>query len=335
MLCMKKDGYVPGVICTAESIRRSGSKNDILVMVTPDVSDAACELMLSSCTKIVKIPYITFPTKNMKTKRQMELYGSWLSEAYTKWNCLTLTDYQKVLFIDADIIVVQNLDHIFELQAPAGTFSTPWASTFTKQPGFNLDGYPTEHASPVPTAAILKALKSGGYTFIASLVLLHPCLSTFTRYIKTINRILPFGFDNYSTPDEQSLAFYYAANNIQWTHIHQRYNFIVHKLQWLITKTGAITVPHVLHYFSSKKPWLTTTDFHTSIYSTDKIWWYVLLQWHKRTNLELDIPGFKFLKADPEIRITPSKMDEDYFPWVETVILHKFPALRSATQKIS
>lgn len=37
-----------------------------------------------------------------------------------------LTDYEKVLFVDADKIVLSNCDSLFDLRAPAGTFSSPW-----------------------------------------------------------------------------------------------------------------------------------------------------------------------------------------------------------------
>ncbi len=35
--------------------------------------------------------------------------------------------YEKVLFLDADTVILSNIDHLFELKAPAATFSSPWA----------------------------------------------------------------------------------------------------------------------------------------------------------------------------------------------------------------
>jgi lipopolysaccharide biosynthesis glycosyltransferase len=323
-LCMKGDSYVPGVICAAESIRRSGSKYDIVCMVTDDVSDDAIST-LKTISRVVNIKLLKFITLDMKTKRQMELYESWFNESYTKWNSLQLTEYEKILFVDADMLVIQNIDHLFNLPAPAATFSTPWAKEFDHTSTFDLAGYPTGHGDVVSHTTIKKSLSNGGYTFIASLVLLEPKKDSFTEFIKMMSTFETFGFNNYSTPDEQSLAYFYASQNINWTHIHQKYNFIVHKINW-IRNHSKITVPHVLHYFSSKKPWLMTTDVIDSKYNTDKLWWYIFLKWYKNnSDKKIDMPILDLAKKS-DLNIQLSKFDDKYFPWLQ-VFSVKFPGL--------
>jgi lipopolysaccharide biosynthesis glycosyltransferase len=293
-------------------------------MVTPDVSQAARSL-LATVSRVVEISYLSFSTSDMKTKRQQELYKTWMSESYTKWQALAFTEYKKVLFVDADILVVENIDHLFELPAPAGTFSTPWAREFDASAKFDLAGYPTVHGETVDTAVVEKSLKNGGYTFIASVVLLEPSKSDLCEYVKMVDDMQPFGFDNFSTPDEQSLAYFYIKKSKSWTHIHQRYNFIVHKINWL-RRGDKVTVPHVLHYFSSKKPWLMTTSFARSIYNTDKLWWHILRCWYKRTLRDVDLPLADELKNGPSIVFTMTRMDREFFPWI-TALAAKFPAL--------
>lgn len=41
----------------------------------------------------------------------------------------------QVVLLDADLLPVSNIDHLFEMSAPAATFSSPWARTYRR------DGY--------------------------------------------------------------------------------------------------------------------------------------------------------------------------------------------------
>ena len=325
-LVMKGDSYIPGVICAAESIRISQSKLDIICMVTPDVSAGGREMLLTAVTRVVEVPYLSFNSHPMKTRRQMELYESWMADSYTKWNSLRLVEYEKIVFVDADILVLCNLDHLFELNAPAGTFSTPWAQEFEKQSVFNLNGYPSEHGATVPHTAIMKSLAHGGYTFIASVVMIAPNEDDFKSYCASVEQLQPFGFNNFSTPDEQSLAWFYANRGVDWTHIHQKYNFIVHKIKWILSQNGKLAIPQVLHYFSSKKPWLRNHDeaIVDSVWNTDKLWWYYFQHWARRTKKSLDIPRMQ--DAHVPIQIKWSAIDDTYFPWLKAYS-NRFPRL--------
>lgn len=334
MLCMRGDAYVPGVIAMAESIRMTKTQHDIVCMCTPDVTDDACEL-IATVARVVKIDYVQYNTKKMKTKRQMELYGSWLSQAYTKWRCLELTEYKKILFVDADMIVANNIDHLFDLQAPAGTFSTPWAREYAKESTFDLRGYPSEHGACVTAESIEKTFeRTNGYTMIASMVLLEPNQKEFDELCSMIEHMQPFGLDNWSTPDEQSLTYYYGVEKKRnWTMIHQRYNSIVHKVDWLRdTKRGTCQVPHALHYFSSTKPWQDKDPIAKTVFNTSRIWWYVMRQWWLRE--QRDIPGadgkpltcWEEMKTAEHIKLARTRIDDKFFPWLAAMRV-PFPEL--------
>ncbi len=332
-LVMKGDDYIPGVLAAVQSIKMTGSKYPAVCMVTRDVSERGRHVLATVCDEVVVVPYLRYATKRMKTDRQMELYGSWMNESYTKWNALKLTRYEKVLFVDADIIVIQNIDHLFDLEAPAATFSTPWAREFDASSTFSVDGYPDAHGSSVSSRNILYSLVTGGYTFIASVVLLEPSTQDYEELLSMLSENAPFGFNNYSTPDEQSLAYFYAVpeRRRQWTHIHQKYNFIIYKVDWLRTADNRVTVPHVLHYFSRTKPWLMARSFTRSPWNTDRLWWFVLYNWARSqsTVVRLDIPLFSELDR-AELRdfiISETRLDREYFPWLLTLVEKKFPVL--------
>ena len=65
----------------------------------------------------------------MRGKKRQQLYSqTFTSTIFTKWNCLTLAEYDKIVCVDADVAFQTNADDLFDLPAPAGTFDNPWHS---------------------------------------------------------------------------------------------------------------------------------------------------------------------------------------------------------------
>ena len=323
-LVMINDSYVPGVLAAAASIRIAGTKHDIVCMVTDDVSDVARRMLHSVVDHIMPVTHLEYEIKPLKLERQNKIYGSWIASSFTKWNALALVEYDKVLFMDADIIILESIDHIFDMSAPAATFSSPWAKNYTREYNsgeFSLK-YTIRHGGQVTPTQIKDAFK-GGYCFIASLVLLSPNMDEYDELLNMINSMQPFGLDSYSTVDEQSLAYYYSTIRPRtWTHIHQRYNFIIHKPQWLAKGD----VPKVLHYFHKLKPWSSELSWNETPWNTDNIWWYYIYMWlcrcnPKRESAEKIIPRkhLDMLSDEPDFRFKFTKLDKLHFPWIQSI----------------
>jgi lipopolysaccharide biosynthesis glycosyltransferase len=122
-LVMLGDEYVVGAKVLAKSLRYTGTRHDLVCMVTPDVSLQARAELAQFYTKVVVVDYIRYECPPMLTKRQNQMYGAWISSAFTKWQCLTLLDYKKILYLDADHLVVKNVEHLFYLRPPALCFT--------------------------------------------------------------------------------------------------------------------------------------------------------------------------------------------------------------------
>ncbi|AIE47818.1 p13 [Peridroma alphabaculovirus] len=122
-LVMLGDKFVAGAKVLATSLRAAGTKHDLVCMVTPDVSAAARAALSEVFTYVVVVDYMYYECPPMLTKRQNEMYGGWINYAFTKWQCLQLVQYNKILYLDADHLVVKNIDHVFCLQPPALCFT--------------------------------------------------------------------------------------------------------------------------------------------------------------------------------------------------------------------
>lgn len=267
LLVMKGDSYVPGALVMAHSLRRVQTAHDIVCMVSDDVSDRARQQLNLVCN-VVSVPYLKFRSKPMKTAKQQEKYSNWMNASYTKWNCLNLTQYKKVIFLDVDKIVIKNIDHLFSLQYPAGTFSNPWAYPFAKgkkalhNPYMNKGRLP-QHGSRISKQQVIKGL-SRSHVLVATTVLLRPDAQHYKDYIAFVKSKQPYKHVNcFSMVDEQSIAEFMLQKYPNWYHIHRKHNFIPWKFNWLLNEQ-----PTVMHFFNIN-PW----NMERKNYPDLEYWW--------------------------------------------------------------
>lgn len=171
-LVMKSDKYVAGALVLARSLRRTATLCSLVCMVTSDISVRAVKSLKKSYDFVWTVPYIRQRCVTFKTRRQRDLYKEWIEESFTKWNCInpkTFGRFDRVLFIDADMMVLDNCDHqLFSLEPPAMTFSLPWAKPYTVD-GIDNPYGELNHGFDVKPDLIQKGLKS--FLGIGSLVL--------------------------------------------------------------------------------------------------------------------------------------------------------------------
>jgi len=244
------NSYIAGVLPSAFSVKKTGTPHDLVCMYTNDVTDL--DTLSNIFTKIVEVPLIRYRSKNMKTTKQREIYGDWIDKSYTKMNCLSLIEYTKILVMDADTITIKNIDHLFEFPAPAGTFSSPWGDRYK---GFiPLGMYPDDHGKKVTSSMIDNALSSGGVVAIGTTMLLEPNKKDFDNYKYYVSGNQPYGFPRCNSGfDEQSISYFFSKiKGVEWTHIHQQYNFIPWKHNWLSQNK----TPYLFHFFNKEKPWM-------------------------------------------------------------------------------
>lgn len=268
MLMMHADGYLPGVLVAAFSLIKTQTTADIVIMVTPDVSQEArqqIDTLNTEKNKVIiwPVPYIQYNSKPLKSARVRELYP-WIKTSYTKWNALTLP-YDKVILLDADMLVIKNIDHLFDMQTPAALFNSAFARPCGTLPArytvaaVDAHGF-VPHGALIPHALITKELKTGPLVGMSSVMVLTPNVAEFTHLCEVLELAQPFGFPAvYNGHDEQSIAWFYATIlQRDFYNIHQRYSMIQFKKNYLPKGDQ----PYILHYFSDQKPWHIICDAH-------------------------------------------------------------------------
>ncbi|KAK7258665.1 hypothetical protein RIF29_24247 [Crotalaria pallida] len=99
------DEFLLGVRVLGKSIRNTGSNKDMVVLVSDGVSDFAKNLLQADGWIVEKISLLANPNRVRPTR----FWG-----VYTKLKIFNMTNYKKVVYLDADTIVVKNIDDLFK-----------------------------------------------------------------------------------------------------------------------------------------------------------------------------------------------------------------------------
>ncbi|KAM7513785.1 hypothetical protein LguiA_003368 [Lonicera macranthoides] len=104
--------YVCGAIAAAQSIRMAGSTRDLVILVDETISDYHRSGLELAGWKLRTIQRIRNP------KAEKDAYNEW---NYSKFRLWQLTDYDKIIFIDADLLILRNIDLLFNMPQISAT----------------------------------------------------------------------------------------------------------------------------------------------------------------------------------------------------------------------
>jgi len=267
--------YLVGALAGAYSLRKVKTQFDIVLMYGEmDLPDIVINTELFD--DVIKIDIVKIKTIEPRTVRQKELYGGYFSETIiNKWSCLNLVQYEKVCFVDSDIVFQHNPDDLFQLNTPAACFSNIYIDKYDSNgPISNVYGK-LKHGDIVPYTKILSELNKT-YTINASLVILTPKANEFNQILNWVNSVGKYGHLNTNSAiDEQIISEWYTKQKINWYHIDPIYEAIPWKIgkdgskNWVPSIKGDISKAIGLHFFHDK-PW---EKGQAEDWEDNKYWW--------------------------------------------------------------
>jgi hypothetical protein len=257
---MRGDKYVPGAILLAYTLRRAHVHADVICMVTADVT----KTRLVACgffSQVVEVPYIRHAAA-MRTKKQREIYSSWIDDSFTKWNCLNIgagapaPRYEKICFVDADMMFRSSPDSVWRFNAPAAIFTLPWTTQRAGHAG--VDPWVSHGRKKRISAEKLRAVMATGTSTVgaANFMLLEPNSGLFDKIRQILGRrATPYGGVCLSAPDEQVVAEASIELGMSWASLSPGYAAILRHPGW----TAGLPIVGV-HYISADKPWMFSRD---------------------------------------------------------------------------
>ncbi|XP_070787027.1 glycogenin-2 [Enoplosus armatus] len=120
------DPYCMGAIVVARSLQRHGTTRSIVVMVTPNVSEQSRLALKNVFDEVIMVDVM-----DSEDHLRLSLLGRpELGVTFTKIHCWTLTQYSKCVFLDADTLVLRNVDELFERDELSAAPDPGWPDCF-------------------------------------------------------------------------------------------------------------------------------------------------------------------------------------------------------------
>lgn len=120
------DRYAYGALVLGQSLRRTDTPHDLVVLITPGVTALARGLLARVFTRIVQVdPLDSGDPTHLALMSRPEL-----GTTFTKLHCWNLLEYSKGVFLDADTLVLTNVDELFERPEISAAPDIGWPDCF-------------------------------------------------------------------------------------------------------------------------------------------------------------------------------------------------------------
>jgi alpha-N-acetylglucosamine transferase len=257
--------YLPGLLTLDFSLKLAKSEYALVALYTDAFSLEGRQALDTRNIARRQIPHLT-PRVQKKYVDDARFNDCW-----TKLAAFGLTDYERVVLLDSDMLVLKNMDELMDLplDSPAlkGTGSRVFAAGHAcvcnpiKKPHYPKDWIPencaftAQHAMPAkaqikgsPSSAGLGKLNSG-------LLVFEPCNEVYDAILTALDSDGPA---TYAFPDQDLLGDVFEG---RWVGLPYIYNALktmrtpgVHDKIWRDEKVKNV------HYILSPKPWEETRE---------------------------------------------------------------------------
>ncbi|KIS45727.1 glycosyltransferase family 8 protein [Kosakonia radicincitans] len=262
---LTQPGYLRGVETLQRSLRASGSPWPLVVMVTPVIDDKLRQHLHTQGCRVQEVPVIG-PDPALAQRYANERFA----EVWSKLAVWRLTEYQRVAFLDADMLVINNMDEVLSLPLAADTIAACHACRCNPQ---RIASYPESwqpencyyswcddpgmHGHP---PASLDNYLNGGF------LVLTPNEAMYQQMMQRLAEKADISAYVFAEQDFLNEVF-----RDRWQPLHYGYNALKtlalqHPQMWDLARVKNI------HYILDK-PWEKTPQPGDKWYELDKLWW--------------------------------------------------------------
>ncbi|XP_062084081.1 galactinol synthase 1 [Humulus lupulus] len=236
--------YVRGVVGLAKGLRKVKSAYPLVVAVLPDVPEEHRRILDSQGCIVREIEPV-YPPEN-QTQFAMAYYVI----NYSKLRIWEFVEYSKTIYLDGDIQVYDNIDHLFDL--PDGHFYAVM-DCFCEKTWSHTPQYKVGYCQQCPERVKWPAAELGpppALYFNAGMFVFEPCLSTYHDLLNTLKVTTPTSF-----AEQDFLNMYFKDI---YKPIPLVYNLVTAML-WRHPENVELDKVKVVHYCATgSKPWRYT-----------------------------------------------------------------------------
>ncbi|KAG6487940.1 galactinol synthase 1-like [Zingiber officinale] len=237
--------YVNGVVGLAKGLRKVRSAYPLVVAVLPDVPESHRRLLVSQGCIVREIEPV-YPPEN-----QIQFAMAYYVINYSKLRIWEFVEYKKIVYLDADIQVYENIDRLFDL--PDGHFYAVMdcfcEKTWSHTPQYKI-GYCQQCPDKVSWPAAADLGPPPSLYFNAGMFVHEPNIATYESLLATLEITPPTPF-----AEQDFLNMFFKDI---YKPIPLIYNLVLAML-WRHPEKVELEKVQVVHYCAAgSKPWRYT-----------------------------------------------------------------------------
>ena len=251
---MSNDRDYKGVLVIDYTLKKLNSKYKYFVFVTEQVSDKKKKILLDNNINLINVNFTDILSKYTDNKQFIEkIINKWY---YTKFLIFSL-EYEKIVYLDTDLLILENIDHLFDLELTNGTLYM----VYDIQVGSLNDNK-------------IVIFTENGYN--SGVIVFKPSIDVFNKlYCELIN----VGIDEFDKLHSDQSIFNLLINNnyLTYKNLDMKYN-IPPVLVYDFLYYKFFDKPYIIHFMLKPKPW-DLLDFTETISFYNKTTQQYFKQW--------------------------------------------------------
>lgn len=113
------DSYLNGALCLFESLRKVNSRYPFSILITSDVSEKSELILKSYGVNVIRtIEKVNVPQYILEKNINHNM-PHW-NNSFDKLLIFEMIQFDKLIFLDSDMYVIENIDHLFEMDHMSG-----------------------------------------------------------------------------------------------------------------------------------------------------------------------------------------------------------------------
>jgi len=290
---LTKVSYLAGTLVLDYGLKETHSKYPLVVMVTPELPQEGRDVLKKRAIPIREIQ----PLKPEEGTHNLASADERFRDTWTKLRAFELEEFDRVVLLDSDMIVKENMDDLMEVQLPPGGIAAAHvcACNPRKFPHYPADWIPENCAftavsgptEPSPTPSDQPRpygqLNSGTVVLEPSLEL----AKNLYHFLATDERVPTWSF-----PDQDLLTAFFHG---KWTSLPWYYNAL-RTLRTIHSPMWDDKVARCVHYILADKPWQVKPEESKEFEVVNSWWWDQYKKLSEKLQVD-DVDGWNIVSA--------------------------------------
>lgn len=217
--------YLVGVLALNESLKNVKSKYKLVTLVNKSISEFSKEILKMNDIEILKVE--TFELPKWIIDGNNKRHSNW-NYTFDKLSIFELTQYDKIVFLDSDMFIRNNIDELFDKPSISAT---------------------VDRCDTVLVKESYQKLTSG-------LMVIKPEKNVISKFVNIIrNENIR---EKYKSIGDQDIIQLYVSDwdKNKELHLEVKYNMFFLDIEYYINKRiYSLDDISVIHFITSKKPW--------------------------------------------------------------------------------